>query len=175
MLQKTRPASYAGELPEIEHTTISLWAQLRLSYETYAWLRYLCLAGLVLPGVLLVFLPGGFPPPVFASLWQDLPLAGHLLALHGLAAFFSLLALLVQALTWLVLWGLYLHVGRILIRSTWHLYHAQTILNSGWRPSALLQVEAARDPAASPLFNTPGRPSSYPAGPGNTEIGRAHV
>ncbi len=168
MPQKIRSAPYAGELPEIEHATISLRAQLRLSYETYAWLRYLSLAVLLLTGVLLILVPGGFPPPVFASLWHDLSVAGHLLVLHGLAAFVSLLALFVQALTWLVLWGLYLHVGRILILSTWRLYHTQTVLASGWRPYIDTTGQAEHDPSTTPLRTRAGDPTQYPARLGNT-------
>ncbi|HEU5378298.1 MAG TPA: protein phosphatase 2C domain-containing protein [Ktedonobacteraceae bacterium] len=141
MLPKTRPISYPGELPDISHSTISLRAQLRLSYETYAWLRYLCGAGLLLPGVLLFLLPGSFPPHVFILLWQTLPVAGHLLALHGWAAFFSLLALLAQALTWLVLWGLYALVCRSFVRYTWRFYRSQSFLASGWLPSTSLRVD----------------------------------
>ncbi len=157
---KRRSVSYM--LPEIEHATISLRTQLRLSYETYAWLRYLILAGLALLGVCLLVLPGSFPPRVFALLWQEAPLAGHLLVLHGAAAFFALLALLVQALTWLLIWGLYLHVCRMLIRSVWRLYHAQTILASGWLPSTS-HTEKARSNERVPIpFHAPGRPPVYP-------------
>lgn len=174
MLSKTRSAPYAGEIPEIEPATISLRTQLRLSYETYAWLRYLSLGGLALAGLLLILLPGGFPPPVFAALWQDLPLAGHLLALHGPAAFLALLALLVQALTWLVLWGLYLHVGRILILSTWRLHHTQAILASGWQSSASFYVEAkgqaVHNPSPAASLNASGGPSRHPAAPGNAAV-----
>src|SRR5260370_28144234 len=141
MLQNTRPVSYVGELPEIDHQTISLRTQLRLNYETYAWLRYLTLAGLALLGVLLVLLPGGFPPRVFVLLWQELPQSAHLLALHGAAAFFSLAALAIQALTWLVLWGLYVLGCRVFIRYTWRLQNSQAILASGWLPSASLRAE----------------------------------
>lgn len=161
MLPKLR-LSYG--LPEIEHATISLRAQLRLSYETSAWLRYIILLALACVGVLLVFLPGSFPPHVFELLWQDLPLARGLLAQHGSAAFWSLLALLVQALTWLVLWGLYLHICRMLIRSAWRLYHTQRILASGWFPSPSLQVEKTRQDEQVPvtlasLASWPDRPT----------------
>lgn len=134
----------SSELPEIEHATISLRAQLRLSYETSAWVRYLLLVGLAMLGVALILVPGSFPPRVFVLLWYDFPLAGHLLALHGWAAFFSLLALALQALTWLVLWGLYLHLCRMLIRSAWRLYHTQRILEDGWLPTAPPQTEKPR-------------------------------
>lgn len=142
MLPKIRIVSsgFSG----IEHATISLRAQLRLSYETSAWLRYFLLIGLASLGVFLLVLPGSFPPHVFVELWQDVPLAGHLFALHGSAAFFSLLALFVQAFTWLVLWGLYLHSARLLIRSMWRLYHTQQVLANGWFPSLTLQTEKER-------------------------------
>ncbi|MGH2506332.1 MAG: PP2C family protein-serine/threonine phosphatase [Ktedonobacteraceae bacterium] len=148
MLPKIR-LSYG--LPEIEHATISLRAQLRLSYETSPWLRYVALTGLVLLGVILILGPGSFPPHVFVVLWQTLPLASHLLALHGWAAFFSLLALALQALTWVVLWGLYLHLCRMLIRSVWRLYHTQRILESGWLSSTSLQAEKARQGELAPV------------------------
>ena len=130
-----------GKLREIGHATISLRGQLRFTYENSAWLRYVLLGTLALLGLLLLLLPG-VPPRVFTLLWQDLPLSGHLLALHGLAALLSLLALLAQALTWLVLWVLYVQVTRATIRSTWRLYHTQRVLSDGWWPSTAAIVEA---------------------------------
>ena len=63
MSSKTPHLSYPGELPDLDHQTISLRTQLRLNYETYSWLRYATWSGLLLLAVLLVLLPGGFPPP----------------------------------------------------------------------------------------------------------------
>lgn len=125
------------ELPNPGQRTISLRAQLRLSYETYAWLRYLTWAGMALLGALLLILPG-FPPRAFLSFWQMLPLAGRLLAQHGSAAFFSLLTLGIQALTWLVLWGLWLASTHALARYTWRLASTRKLLGTGWLPSSAL-------------------------------------
>jgi len=125
------------DLPNHDQRTISLRAQLRLSYETYAWLRYLTWAGMALLGALLLILPG-FPPRAFLSFWQMLPLAGRLLAQHGSAAFFSLLTLGIQALTWLVLWGLWLASTHALARYTWRLASTRKLLGTGWLPSSAL-------------------------------------
>lgn len=161
MSQKTSPISYPGELPELDHQTISLRTQLRLSYETYSWLRYISWTGLLLVGVLLFLLPGGFPPYAFVQFWQVAPEMGQLLALHGSEAVFSLAALGVQALTWFVLWALLLLICLRFGRYTWHLYRSQTILASSWQPS-LTQGEgralqegigmAAREQTSQPAF-----------------------
>jgi serine/threonine protein phosphatase PrpC len=125
------------DLSNHDQRTISLRAQLRLSYETYAWLRYLTWTGMALLGAMLLILPG-FPPRAFLSFWQMLPLAGRLLAQHGSAAFFSLLTLGVQALTWLVLWGLWLASTHALARYTWRLASTRKLLGTGWLPSSAL-------------------------------------
>jgi len=138
MLPKTPPISYPGELPDIGHSTISLRTQLRLSYETYSWLRYLTWTGLLLLGLLLFFLPGGFPPGAFVQLWQVLPQAAHLIALHGAASLFSLGALLAQALTWLLLWAFFLIVCQSLARYTLRLAHSRTLMANAWQPSLAL-------------------------------------
>ena len=83
MSQKTSHISYPGELPDLDHQTISLRAQLRLSYETYGWLRYLTWSSLILLAALLLFIPGGLPPRVAVLFWQTVPMLGQLLALHG--------------------------------------------------------------------------------------------
>jgi serine/threonine protein phosphatase PrpC len=130
--------SYAGVLPEVDHSTISLRTQLRLSYETYAWLRYLCWTGLALIGVLLLLLPGGFPPRAAVLFVQTLPLLGRLLSQHGPAALFSLASLGVQALTWFLLWGLEIALCNALIRYTWRFHRAQSFLAHAWQPSSAL-------------------------------------
>ncbi len=135
MFPKTSLISYPGEMPDISHHTISLRTQLRLSYETYAWLRYVCWTGLVLLGILLFLLPGGFPPSAFVELWQMLPVVGRLLAMHGSTALLSLGALLAQALTWFILWALYLLTFQRFARYTWRLYRSQAFFASGWQPS----------------------------------------
>ncbi len=144
-MQKTPRLSYPGELPDLDHQTISLRTQLRLSYETYSWLRYVTWTGLLLLALLLVILPGGFPPRAAVLFWQTLPLTGRLVALHGSAALFSLAALAAQACTWLVLWGLLIAVCNSLARYTWRLSRAQSFLAaSAWLPSSALANEDAR-------------------------------
>jgi serine/threonine protein phosphatase PrpC len=173
ILPKNPPISYPGELPDMDHQTISLSTQLRLSYETYAWLRYISWTGLLILGALLILLPG-FPPVAFVQIWQTLPITGSLVAQHGSATLFSLLALGLQGLTWLVLWGLFLYTCQALGRHNWRLYRSQAFLASGWQPSSVLGEEKTqRDrreqislttthslaPAPQrPVQNQPGRP-----------------
>ena len=143
---------------------ISLRAQLRLSYETYAWLRYLTWAGLLLLAVLLLIVSGGFPPSSFLLFWQMLPLTGRLLSLHGPAALLSLAALAIQALTWFLLWGLLILLCNALARYTWRLYRSQSLLASAWQPSTSLAfgkpapVTLAQTAPLAPPF-VPGRPA----------------
>lgn len=135
LARKEQMTSYPGELLDLDHQTISLRTQLRLSYETYAWLRYLTWGGLALAGVLLLVLPGGFPPRAFLHIWQTVPLLGRLLHLHGASALFSFVLLSAQALTWFVLWGLWGFACHSLARYTWRLYRTQSFLASAWLPS----------------------------------------
>jgi serine/threonine protein phosphatase PrpC len=163
MFSKTPHISYPGELPDLDHQTISLRTQLRLSYETYSWLRYLTWGGLLLLAVLLLILPGGFPPQVAILFWQTLLVIGRLLALHGTAALFSLLALAVQTLTWLVLWIVLLATCNKLVRYTWHKRNAQKILAGGWLSSSALSnnkapVTLARTAPLNPKFAPPMPP-----------------
>lgn len=138
MFSKTPHVSYPGELPDLDHQTISLRTQLRLSYETYGWLRYVTWSSLLLLAVLLLILPGGFPPPALVLFVQTLPMLGQLLALHGSTALLSLLALGVQSLTWLILWLVLIGVTNTLARYTWRTHKARKILASGWLSSSAL-------------------------------------
>jgi hypothetical protein len=170
MLPKTPPIAYPGELPDISHQTISLRTQLRLSYETYSWLRYLSWTGLLLLGLLLFLLPGGFPPYAFVQLWQTVPLIGRLVALHGSAALYSLAALIAQALTWFLLWALFLVTCHKFALYTWSFYRSRTFMASGWLPSSALGENLARrsepEPAARIMAGPPptatARPASLP-------------
>ena len=136
--------SYPGELLDISHQTISLRTQLRLSYETYAWLRYLTWSGLALLGLLLIILPG-FPPRALVQLLQTLPLIGRLLSLHGVSALFSLAMLTAQALTWLLLWGLWAALCHSLASYTWRLQRSRSFLASAWQ-SSLAHASSPRNP-----------------------------
>jgi serine/threonine protein phosphatase PrpC len=138
MSQKTSPIPYASELPDIRHQTISLRTQLRLSYETYAWLRYLSWTGLLLSGVLLFLIPGGFPPQAFVQIWQTLPTLGHQTAQSGSAPIFSLAGLIFQALIWSILWTLFIVTCYTLARYSRRLAHTQSLLANEWQPSATL-------------------------------------
>ena len=156
--------SYPGELPDLDLQTISLRTQLRLSYETYAWLRYLTWTGLALLGILLLLLPGGFPPRVFLLFLQTLPLTGRLLALHGSAALFSLATLGIQALTLLVLWGLWIASVHALGRYTWRLSRSRSLLGSGWQSSsALADGQRGKLAPVSLAQTAPLKPSFTPA------------
>lgn len=169
-MQKTPRLSYPGELPDLDHRTISLRTQLRLSYETYSWLRYLTWTGLLFLAILLLILPGGFPPRSAVLLWQMLPLTGRLVAMHGATALFSLAALALQSLTWLLLWSLLLAVCGSLGRYTWRLYRSQNLLEGGWLPSSALvrASEGSSEPQAAPatLAQAAIQPAAFaPAAP----------
>lgn len=140
--------SYPGELLDLNHQTISLRTQVRLAYETYAWVRYLTWTALALASVLLLILPGGFPSRAFLQLWQTLPVLGRLIDLHGASALVSLVLLGGQALTWFVLWGLWAFTCSQLARYTWHLHRTQDFLASAWLPSTPREKPAPEAPLA---------------------------
>lgn len=162
MLLKTTPRTSYPELPGLDHATISLRTQLRLSYETYAWLRYLTWTGLLLLAVLLLILPGSFPPRAFVLLWQTLPLTGRLLELRGPVVLLSLAALAIQALTWFLLWGLLILLCNALARYTWRLHSAQSLLADAWQPSSSLSIGK---PAPVTLAQTAPLASAFAPGP----------
>lgn len=166
LARKEQMVSYPGELLDLDHQTISLRTQLRLCYETYAWLRYLAGTGLALAGVLLLILPGGFPSHAFLQLWQTLPSLGLLVSLHGAPALFSLALLAAQALTWFVLWGLWAFVCNSLARYTWRLHRAQNFLAGTWLPSAAREKpmnEAPTGRAGALASTAPGSSSTAPS------------
>jgi serine/threonine protein phosphatase PrpC len=157
MSSKIPHLSYPGELPDLDHQTISLRAQLRLSYETYGWLRYLTWSGLLLLALLLLILPGGFPPQVAFLFWQTLMMIGRLIELHGSAALLALLVLGIQTLTWLVLWLFLIGISYRLARYTWQKQSGRKILAGGWLSSSALSdvrtpVTLARTAPLNPRF-----------------------
>lgn len=173
MLQKTPHISYPGELPDIDHQTISLRMQLRLSYETYGWVRYLTWSGLLLLVALLVFLPGGFPPPSAVQFWQTLPLLAHLISMHGFAALFSWLALGAQALTWLIFWIILVVLCNSLARYTWRMHRARPFLTnaaSAWQSSAALSNGKQGELALVSLARTAPLSSTFAPEPAELDL-----
>jgi serine/threonine protein phosphatase PrpC len=179
LARKELMTSYPGELLDLDHQTISLRTQLRLSYETYTWLRYLTWCGLALAGVLLLVLPGGFPPRAFLQVWQTVPLLSRLLDLHGASALFSFVLLCAQALTWFVLWGLWGFACHSLARYTWHLYRTQSFLASAWLPSHPREKRLEDDDATPgpETQHAQGTPLQLPkmASPGQSAPAFAHA
>ncbi|HEX7737201.1 MAG TPA: protein phosphatase 2C domain-containing protein [Ktedonobacteraceae bacterium] len=166
MSSKIPHITYPGEMPDLDHQTISLRAQLRLSYETYGWLRYLTWSCLLLLAVLLLLFPGGFPPQVAILFWRTLLVIGPLVQMHGSAALLSLLLLGVQTLTWLVLWLVLIGVSGKLVRYTWQKRSAQKILAAGWLSSSALShgdtpITLARTTPLEPK-NSPYVPTRSP-------------
>jgi hypothetical protein len=139
MLQKTPPISFPGELPPVGPRTISLWSQLRLSYETYPWLRLLCWVGLGLVGLLLLVLPGSFPPPVLMDVWHMLKAFPTLWQQQGIIVIFTLLWNSLLMLLYLLLWGGLFFGSRQLGRYTWRLIRIRAMVANRWQPSSALR------------------------------------
>jgi serine/threonine protein phosphatase PrpC len=167
IFSKIPHTAYPGELPDLDHQTISLRTQLRLSYETYGWLRYLTWSGLLVLAILLLILPGGLPPQVAILFWHNLLIIGPLMQLHGMAALFSLLALGLQTLTWLVLWAVLIAIANALFRHSWRKRKARQILAAGWLSSSALSngkapITLARTAPLDSKF-APSPPAQEPA------------
>jgi serine/threonine protein phosphatase PrpC len=93
--------------------------QLQAAYMANRWIRIAARAGLILSGILLLWVSGGFPPWAWRFLFQVIPHVPRLWAVHGLLMVIPLVGLILLSATLLIAWGA-LVLGSIrLIRSWW--------------------------------------------------------
>ena len=88
--------------------------QLKIAYTNHLWFRLAVCIGLFIYGVLLYWLPGGFPPWAWLFLFHTLPQIPGLWQIRGAAILVPLLGLLVFSVTLLVLWV-------VLVTAWWHI------------------------------------------------------
>jgi len=93
--------------------------QLQAAYMANRWIRIAARAGLILSGILLLWVSGGFPPWAWRFLFQVMPHVPRLWAVHGLLMVIPLFGVILLSATLLIAWGA-LVLGSIrLIRSWW--------------------------------------------------------
>lgn len=80
--------------------------QLKVAYKTYQWVRIAVSVGLLLSGVLLYSLSGGFPPSAWRLAAATLPRLPELWASGGVAILLPLSGLLLLSASLLMLWVL---------------------------------------------------------------------
>lgn len=79
--------------------------QLQASYINHRGVKLAAFAGLILCGVLLYWLSGGFPPWAWRFLAQTIPQIGQLWSMHGAAILSPLAGLILLSLSLLIMWG----------------------------------------------------------------------
>lgn len=84
---------------------INMIQQLQVSYINHRGVKLATFAGLILCGVLLYWLSGGFPPWAWRFLAQTIPQIGQLWSLHGAAILSPLAGLILLSLSLLIMWG----------------------------------------------------------------------
>jgi serine/threonine protein phosphatase PrpC len=93
--------------------------RLQASYMANRWIRIAAGAGLILSGILLLWVSGGFPPWAWLFLFQVMPQVPRLWAVHGLLMVMPLAGLVLLAATLLVAWSAFILASIRLIRSWW--------------------------------------------------------
>ena len=93
-----------------------LLERLQTAYMAKRWMRIAAGAGLLLSGILLLWISGGFPPWAWRLLFQVLLQVPRLWAVHGLLIVFPLVGLILLSATLLLAWGGFVLAGIRLIR-----------------------------------------------------------
>ena len=93
--------------------------QLKVAYTVHQWVRIVAGLGLLICGVLLYRISGGFPPWAWRFLAQVVPRLPRLWALQGPAVLLPFTALVLLSLTLLLAWGLVVRAIVIVVRNWW--------------------------------------------------------
>jgi serine/threonine protein phosphatase PrpC len=96
-----------------------LLEQLQTAYIANRWVRIAALVGLLLSGILLLWISGGFPPWAWRFLFQVMLQVPRLWAVHGLLIVFPLVGLILLSASLLFAWGAFVLAGIRLIRDWW--------------------------------------------------------
>ena len=92
------------------------------TYRNYRWPRVACDAGLLLCGVLLVMLYGGFPPMAWRFLAQVLTTLPILWTAHGVFIVLPFVGLLLQSFMLLLLWLVWVFACGKSVQYEWELF-----------------------------------------------------
>lgn len=152
--------------------------QITSVYETHAWVRRASWGGLLVCAILLLWLPGGFPPRAWRTLAQFIPQVSHLWKLRGAAILAPLFGQVVQSLCWLAAWGLFLFLVVCAIR-LWRAYKAgqqqfkreltavlqRLDTQSNYTTAIEEKRNYPRDPVFTRAATLPGTPEMTPAYP----------
>lgn len=93
--------------------------QLQATYMDSSWIRIVARAGLILSGMLLLWLSGGFPPWAWRFLFHVIPQVPRLWAFNGLLIVMPLAVLLLLSAMLLAAWVVLILVSIRMIRSWW--------------------------------------------------------
>ncbi|HET8913838.1 MAG TPA: protein phosphatase 2C domain-containing protein [Ktedonobacteraceae bacterium] len=96
-------------------------------YVAHHWPKLAASLALLLSGILLFRLEGGFPPLAWLFLFKVLPQLPTLWAQHGSATLLPLLGLLALSLTLLILWVLFVMLQIIIYTDWWRTLHTRPL------------------------------------------------
>ena len=92
---------------------------LQTAYMTSRWMRIATRVALLLSGILLLWISGGFPPWAWRFLFQVMLQVARLWAVHGLLIVFPLAGLVLLSATLLFAWAAFVLAGIHLVRDWW--------------------------------------------------------
>jgi serine/threonine protein phosphatase PrpC len=137
-----------------------LLEQLQTAYMTNRWARIAARVGLLLSGILLLWLSGGFPPWAWRLLFQVMLQVPRLWAVHGLLIVFPLVGLILLSATLLFAWGAFVLAGIRLIRDWWQERQELRKFNEEVLEAQYLSEAAQEDLDASPFSQRHAMPAT---------------
>jgi serine/threonine protein phosphatase PrpC len=166
--------------------SVKIMERLKAALVNYWWVRVAVGLGLLIGGIILYTLSGGFPPWAWRFAASIFPQASRLWAAQGAAILFPLIGLGLLSLSLLILWAVLLWSLVKLIVFSWQLYHdrqrfAQDLeeaeymaeymarremeegeqmrqLSAKWQPESALPARASRrEPVRSGASSVPSR------------------
>ena len=156
--------------------------RLGVAFNNYRWVRIVSGLGLLLYGVLLYILPGGFPPWAWRFLAHVVPQLSQLQAVQGSAIFLPLLGLILLSLSLCILWGVWLAALCKMILYYWQAYHAhqnflQDMAAAEQLSETMLATRQPSNPALPPLAaHAPvSQPAQAVAQPQRTAVSTARL
>ncbi len=88
----------------------------KLAYDIHPWLRYVSWGLLLIAGIGIFWISGGFPPRAWILLAAVTPQFTRLWLLRGPAIVLPVALLVIQSVTWIIAWGIFIAVCVAIMR-----------------------------------------------------------
>src|SRR6266581_3665666 len=137
-----------------------LLERLQTAYMTNRRMRIAARVGLLLGGILLLWLSGGFPPWAWRFLFQVMLQVPRLWAVHGLLIVFPLVGLILLSATLLFAWGAFVLAGIRLVRDWWQERQELRKFNEEVLKAQYLSEAVQEDLGASPFSERHAMPAT---------------